>query len=97
MSHNEKREITVGLGDQEFTFNIDAKDVTKYFNAVTPNNKVAPSHNLLTTTVKQEQLASLRPLLGNPVLTMQVAGALLEEYGPEIEVTVKKPSPALND
>jgi hypothetical protein len=94
---SERREITLQLGDQEFTFTIDAKDVTKYFNSVTPNNKVAPSHNLLTTTVQQTQLATLRPLLGNPVLTMQAAGALLEEYAPDVEVTVKKPSPALND
>lgn len=94
---SERREITLQLGEQEFTFNLDAKDVTKYFNAVTPNNKVAPSHNLLATTVKPEQLAPLRTLLGNPVLTMQAAGALLEEYAPDVEVTVKKPLPALND
>lgn len=94
---NERREITLALGDKEFTFTLDAKDVTKYFNAVTQNNKVAPSNNLLTTTVKQEQLATLRPLLANPVLTMQAAGALLEEYAPDVEITVKKPSPALND
>jgi len=94
---SERREITLQLGDQDFTFTLDAKDVTKYFNSVTPNNKVAPSHNLLTTTVQQTQLAALRPLLGNPVLTMQAAGALLEEYAPDVEVTVKKPSPALND
>lgn len=94
---SERRKIVLQLGTQEFTFCLDAKDVTKYFNAVTPNNKVAPSHNLLTTTVEPDQLAALRPLLGNPVLTMQVAGALLEEYAPDVEVTVKKPSPALND
>ena len=89
---SERREITLQLGEQEFTFTLDAKDVTKYFNSVTPNNKVAPSHNLLTTTVKSEQLATLRPLLANPVLTMQAAGALLEEYAPDVEVTVKKRS-----
>jgi hypothetical protein len=93
----ERREIALEIADKEFTFTLSAQDVTKYFNAVTQNNKVAPSHNLLTTTVKQEQLATLRPLLANPMLTMKVAGALLEEYAPDVEVTVKKPSPALND
>lgn len=94
---SEKREITLAIGEQEFTFSLSPADVTKYFNAVTPNSKVAPSHNLLVNTVNKDQLATLRPLLANPILTMQVAGALLEEYAPDVEVTVKKPSPALND
>lgn len=94
---SERREITLQIGDKEFTFTLSPQDVTKYFNAVTPNNKVAPSNNLLTGTVQPDQLPALRPLLVNPVLTMQVAGALLEEYAPDVEVTVKKPSPALND
>ncbi|WP_268799067.1 putative phage tail assembly chaperone [Pseudomonas huanghezhanensis] len=85
------RDITMTVGETDFTFTLTPQDVTKYFNAVTPNNKVAPSNNLLTTTVKQEDLASLRPLLRNPVLTMQLAGALLEEYGPDVEIVVKKP------
>ncbi|MBW6123265.1 putative phage tail assembly chaperone [Pseudomonas aeruginosa] len=93
----ERREITLDLAGKEFTFNLTPQDVTKYFNAVTQNNKVAPSNNLLTTTVQQDQLATLRPLLANPMLTMKVAGALLEEYAPDVEVTVKKPSPALKD
>lgn len=52
---------------------------------------------MLTTTVKADNLAALRPLLGNPVLTMQLAGMLLEEYAPDVEVVVKKPSAVLND
>ncbi len=94
---SERRDITLEIAGQDFTFTLAAQDVTKYFNAVTQNNKVAPSHNLLTTTVQQAQLATLRPLLTNPMLTMKVAGALLEEYAPDVEVTVKKPSPELND
>lgn len=99
MSDNDKREITLQLGEggQEFTFTVDAADVTKYLNSVTQNNKVAPSKNLLTTTVKQEQLASLRPHLANPMQAMKMAGALLEEYSPDVEATVKKPSPELTD
>lgn len=91
------REITLELGDKEFTFTLTPQDVTKYFNAVTQTNKVAPANNMLATTVKQEQRATLKPLLGNPVLVMQLAGALLDEYSPDIEVTVKKPSTTPND
>ncbi|MDP9518546.1 MULTISPECIES: putative phage tail assembly chaperone [Pseudomonas] len=86
------REITLELGDKEFSFALSPQDVTKYFNAMTATNKVAPSFNLLSTTVKQEQRAELRELLANPVMTMQIAGALLGEYAPDVEIIVKKPS-----
>lgn len=93
----DKREITLEVGDKEFTFELTPQDVTKYFNAVTQANKVAPANNLLVTTVKQEERAALKPMLGNPVFVMQLAGALLEEYSPDVEITVKKPSTTPND
>ncbi|MNR69016.1 hypothetical protein D3C85_1939470 [compost metagenome] len=46
-------------------------------------------------TVQQDQKAVLKPLLANPVTTMTIAGALLEEYAPDVEVTVKKSSGTL--
>ncbi|KAB0566596.1 hypothetical protein C9383_15895 [Pseudomonas palleroniana] len=93
----DKRVITLEVGDKEFTFELTPQDVTKYFNAVTQTNKVAPANNLLVTAVAQDERASLKALLGNPVLVMQLAGALLEEYSPDVEVTVKKPSTTPND
>lgn len=88
---SDRRDITLAIGEQDFTFTLTPQDVTKYFNAVTPNNKVAPSNNLLTTTVLPAHLDALRPLLRNPVFTMQLAGTLLGEYAPDVEVVVKKP------
>ena len=93
----ERREIELEIGNNEFTFELTPQDVTKYFNAVNQNNKVAPANNLLVTTVKQEQRASLKPLLANPVMVMQLAGTLLEEHGPDVEVIVKKPSTTQSD
>lgn len=89
-------EITLEVGEQEFTFNLTPADVTKYFNALTQTNKVAPGNNLLMTTVLQDQKPALKILLGNPVMVMQLAGALLEEYAPNIEVIVKKRSATLS-
>ncbi|GFM86102.1 hypothetical protein PSCICO_15010 [Pseudomonas cichorii] len=86
------RTITLEIGVQEFKFNMTPEDVTKYFNSVGPTNKVAPAHNLLMTTVAQDEKAKLKPLLENPVTTMTIGGALLEEYAPKIDVIVKKPS-----
>ena len=93
----ERREITLVVGEAEFTFDLTPQDVTKYFNALTQTNKVAPANNLLVSTVKQEQRAAMKPLLANPVTVMQLAGALLEEYSPDVEISVKKPSLTPND
>lgn len=89
-------EITLEVGENEFTFNLTPADVTKYFNALNQTNKVAPGNNLLMTTVLQDQKTVLKPLLANPVMVMQLAGALLEEYAPNVEVIVKKRSSTLS-
>ncbi|VVN93133.1 putative phage tail assembly chaperone [Pseudomonas fluorescens] len=93
---SQKRDITLEIGDKEFTFTLAPQDVTKYFNAMTANNKVSPSHNLLVNTVLPAQRDDLRKLLENPVMTMQVAGALLEDYAPDVEIIVKKHSSTLS-
>ena len=93
----ERREITMEIGDKDFTFTLTPQDVTKYFNSVAQNNKVAPANNLLVNTVDQQERATLKSLLGNPVMVMQLAGALLEEYGPDVEIIVKKPSSTPSD
>ncbi|MBC3957681.1 MULTISPECIES: putative phage tail assembly chaperone [Pseudomonas] len=89
------RNITLEFKDQEFTFSLTPQDITKYFNATTQANKVAPAHNLLMSTVAQDQKASFKPFLENPVHTMSLAGALLEEYAPDLGVLVKKSSGSL--
>lgn len=92
----DKREITLEMGDKNFTFNLAPQDVTKYFNGMTASNKVAPTHNLLINTVKADQRDELRALIINPVMTMQLAGVLLEEYAPDVEIIVKKHSSTLS-
>ena len=92
----DKREITLEMGDKNFTFNLAPQDVTKFFNGMTASNKVAPTHNLLINTVKADQRDELRALIINPVMTMQLAGVLLEEYAPDVEIIVKKHSSTLS-
>ena len=92
----DRRDITLEVGDKEFTFTLTPQDVTKYYNSVTQNNKVAPANNLLVSTVDQQERATLKPLLSNPTMVLQLAGALLEEYSPDVEIIVKKPSNTLS-
>ena len=90
-----KRDITLEMGNLELTFHLTPQDVTKYFNATTQANKVAPAHNLLMSTIKPEGKDDLKALLENPVTTMTIAGALLEEYSPNLDIIVKKSSATL--
>jgi len=92
----DRRDITLEVGDKEFTFTLTPQDVTKYFNSLTQNNKVAPANNLLVNTVDQQERATLKPLLTNPAMVLQLAGALLEEYAPDVEIIVKKHSSTLS-
>ena len=89
------RTITLEVKEQEFEFSLTPEDVTKYFNGTTQANKVAPAHNLLMRTVKQEQKAALKPFLENPVYTMNLASALVDEYAPDLGVIVKKSTSTL--
>ncbi|BAP41295.1 putative prophage PSSB64-01, Orf24 [Pseudomonas sp. StFLB209] len=86
------RTITLEFGTSEFSFTFTPADITKYFNSTTQNNKVAPAHNLLISTVQPEQKEALKAILANPVHTMSLTGALVEEYAPDLGVIVKKPS-----
>ena len=90
------RTITLEVHEQEFSFTLTPQDITKYFNGTTQANKVAPAHNLLMTTVSQEEKASLKPFLANPVYTMTLASALVDEYAPDLGVVVKKSSSTLS-
>ncbi|MEA5670752.1 putative phage tail assembly chaperone [Pseudomonas sp. MH2] len=92
----ERAEITLEIGGEDFDFEIDVAHVTKYINGLTQANKIAPSHNLLMNTVKQDQKAKLKPLLAHPSTTLEIAGALVEEFQPKVEVTVKKRSSTLS-
>ncbi|MGZ0703797.1 putative phage tail assembly chaperone [Pseudomonas piscis] len=93
---SERTEITLEVGEQSLNFVIDPALMTKYINALTPSNKVAPANNLLVNAVKAEHKEQLKPLLANPMTVLQLAGALVEEYAPTVEVTVKKRSATLN-
>ncbi|WP_313650304.1 putative phage tail assembly chaperone [Pseudomonas soli] len=92
----QRTEITLEVGDLSLDFAIDPALMTKYINALTPSNKVAPANNLLVNAVKPEHKEQLKPLLANPMTVLQLAGALVEEYAPTVEVTVKKRSATPN-
>lgn len=90
--------LTVTVGATDIEFDIGRDDYNKYINSVTQNNKIAPSHNFLMSTVNEKQKAALREILEQtPGSEVQLAGAILEEYTPDLGIVVKKSSSAQSE
>lgn len=90
--------LTATVRGNDISFDIGRDDYNKYINNVTQNNKVAPSHNFLMNTVDEKHKATLRDVLAqHPGSEVQIAGAILEEYTPDLDIVVKTSSSAQSE
>ena len=71
-------------------FNIEVAHYNKYINEMQPNNKITPAHNFLMRTVSAETKDNLKELLELPGASIQIAAAVLEDYMPDLEISVGK-------
>ena len=81
--------FSLEVGEQTFTFNITAEDYSSFINKFSEKNKIAPAHNFCMQTVAQEDKPALKKLLSHPSVAPQIAGALMESYVPQLNITVK--------
>lgn len=63
-----------------------------YINAMQPNSKVAPSHNFVMRCAVAEDKNTVKELLALPGAAIQIAGALIEQYSPDLNIMVGEPS-----
>lgn len=97
MGNNEEK-IDVSVGDVDLAFVVNRASYNKYINSITPKDKVAPSHNFLMTTVADECKVALKDILAKkPGSEVQIAGAVLEAYTPDLDIVVKRSSSAQSD
>lgn len=91
------QELSSTICGSDFTFIITRNAYNKYIDAMNPNAKKGViSHNFLMQTVVEEGKKALLHILDNkPGADVQLAGALLEEYMPDLGIQVKKPSSTL--
>lgn len=83
--------ITLEFLEKEFDFIVTRDSYNKFINSTTPTNKIQPMVNFLTTTVKETERAELVEIIKNKAgYELQIGGALLEAYIPDLAVTVKK-------
>ncbi len=86
--------IELEIDGQELAFEVDADRYHRYLNELTPDNKIRPSHNFCMRCVVQDDRDALRKLLEKPGAALQIAGTLIEEFAPVLEIAVKKPGAA---
>ncbi len=86
-----KKTITLTIAGTDFSFTVTADDYNNYMNALMPNDKVAPAHQLVVRTVASTQKEALAELLeSNSGAAMVIAGSLITEFAPKLEISVKK-------
>ncbi|ADU61481.1 MAG: putative phage tail assembly chaperone [Pseudodesulfovibrio sp.] len=86
------RNITLDINSREIEFNVNPDAYNKFINEFQPTSKVAPSHAFLMRTVTEASKPALRELLAMPGAAVEIVGALVEEYKPNLIITVGKSS-----
>lgn len=82
--------ITLEIGGVDFKFHVTIDHYNMFVNRLTTESKVAPAVNLCRDTlVDREQLSALNELLDRG-LALDIAGKLIEESRPQVEIVVKK-------
>ena len=85
LTHTETGEL------HEFAFGVDSDKYHRLQNALMGKDKVAPLHNFAVACVVPEQKTAFAAyLVENEGMAAQVAGTLVEEFLPKVEISVKK-------
>ncbi|WP_140920164.1 putative phage tail assembly chaperone [Limnobaculum xujianqingii] len=83
--------VTLIIKGQDIRFNPTYNDYNKFINEMQMNNKVSPANNYIMRIVAKESKETLVDILvSNPGAALQIAGAVNDEFAPELEITVKK-------
>jgi|GEM_PF-675683 len=88
MAFDQKVELEVN--DVELAFNLNVTAYNKYQNSTSMVNKVQPATNFLMAVVDDESKAELKKIIKAPGAALHIAAAVVDEYQPEFNITVKK-------
>lgn len=81
--------IEMKIAGKDVSFSPNVTAYNKYINDITMGNKISPAHNFLVRIVTPETKEALTELLERPGAALQIVGKVLDEYTPELEITVK--------
>lgn len=83
-----KSTITLSINGTAIRFDMTPELYNKYIDEVQATKKVGPTQNLLMRSVHPEDKEALKEFIKMPGATMQIASMLIEQYSPDLEVTV---------
>ncbi|PST95712.1 hypothetical protein C9I87_08670 [Photobacterium iliopiscarium] len=87
----EQKKIVLAIGGESLSFVPTEVDYNDYMNELMPDNKVAPAHNFVFNTAVEESKPTLRIIANsNPAAVVQIAGVLMQEFAPALDIKVKK-------
>lgn len=85
-----EKKISLTVNDKPLNFTVTLASYNKYINELTHINKVAPARNFLMRSVDEDSKDALREIVDLPGFGVQLVGALLEEYMPDVNIIVGK-------
>lgn len=85
-----EKKISLTVNDQDLHFTVSLADYNKYVNELTLINKVAPARNFLMRCVDADSREALRDIVDQPGVGLQIVSVLLDEYMPDVNITVGK-------
>jgi hypothetical protein len=85
-----QKNIVLEINNTEIHFTVDVDAYNKFVNEMQPTSKVAPATNFLMRTVDDEDKSALRDLLKLPGAAVQIVGDLVQEFVPDLAITVGK-------
>jgi hypothetical protein len=88
MAFNQK--IVLDVNDVELKFDVNVAAYNKFQNTSTMVNKIQPATNFLMNVVDDSDKKILKDILQQPGAAMYIVSAIVDEYQPEFNITVKK-------
>lgn len=85
-----EQKITLEVNDKDFKFNVNSAAYNKFLNNSSQGVKTQGATNFLMDVVDPSDRKILKELLQQPGAAQHVVGAVVEQYQPEFNITVKK-------
>lgn len=82
-------DVTIDGAEYGLNFRVTADAYNRYINAINPKDKISPAHNFVRAVYAGDK-KDIDPMLKMPGVGLQLAGEILEEYMPQVEIITKK-------
>ncbi|MBS1454099.1 MAG: hypothetical protein HP002_12035 [Lentisphaeria bacterium] len=85
-----EKKITLAVGGEELNFAVTIENYNRYVNELKVDDKVSPSLRFVRRSLADPEQREKLDGLCDSGLAIDIAGALVEEFRPKVEIEVKK-------